>query len=53
MEMQKLYTALWIQSCILKIKLLKAEKVLRSRHSGATSPPYPTQLIQQLHIGVM
>jgi hypothetical protein len=33
MEMQKLYTVLWLQSCVLKIKLLKTEKVLYTRTS--------------------
>jgi hypothetical protein len=27
MEMQKLFTGLWHQCCVLKLKLLKAEKV--------------------------
>jgi hypothetical protein len=30
-EMQKLYTVLWLQSCVLKIKLLKAEKVIYAK----------------------
>ena len=33
MEMQKLYTVLWLQSRVLKIKFLKAENVLYTRTS--------------------